>query len=54
MQDHKSKHFQLVKLEDSWMLKSEHVTKDQDGDWMVSNGELHELLELLQSATDDF
>ncbi len=54
MAEHTSKHFTLLKLEDAWMLKSSHVTKDQDGDWMVSNGELHELLELLQSAKNDF
>ena len=54
MAEHTSKHFTLLKLEDAWMLKSSHVTKDQDGDWMVTNGELHELLELLQSAKNDF
>ena len=36
------------------MLKSSHVTKDQDGDWMVTNNELHELLKLLQSAENEF
>ena len=54
MADHTSKHFQLLKPEDAWMQKSTHVTKDPAGDWMGTKGELHELLELLQSATDDF
>lgn len=54
MADHTSKHFQLIKIEDAWMLKSSHVTKDQDGDWMVTNSELHELLDLLKLASDDF
>ena len=54
MSEHTSKHFTLLKLEDAWMLKSSHVTKDQDGDWMVTNSELHELLKLLQSAENEF
>ena len=29
------------------MFKSSQVTKDPNADWMVANGELHELLELL-------
>ena len=54
MSEHTSKHFTLLKLEDAWMLKSSHVTKDQDGDWMVTNSELHELLKLLQLAESEF
>ncbi|WP_170953971.1 hypothetical protein [Synechococcus sp. UW105] len=53
MADHNSKHFQLIKLEDSWMLKTSHVIKDQDGDWLLSRTELQELMALLESASDD-
>ena len=47
MPEYTTQHFQPIKLEDAWMLKSSHAAKDQDGDWMVTNGVLHELLDLL-------
>lgn len=45
-----SKHFLLEQLEDGWMLEASHITKDVDGDWMLSHDELEELRELLQQA----
>ena len=45
-----STHFLLEQLEDGWMLEASHVTKDADGDWMLSHDELEELQELLQRA----
>ena len=53
MADHHSPNFDLVKLEDSWMLQAK-VTKVQNGDWLIANSELEELLSLLTAAKDDF
>ena len=50
MSRHSSQHFLLEQLEDGWMLEASHVTKDADGDWMLSHDELEELRDLLQKA----
>jgi hypothetical protein len=50
MSQYSSQHFLLVQLEDGWMLQSEHVTKDQNGDWLLDRDELDELSTLLASA----
>ena len=49
MADHHSPNFDLVKLEDSWMLQAK-VTKVQNGDWLIANSELEELLALLTAT----
>jgi hypothetical protein len=50
MQRFTSPHFLLEQLEDGWMLETSHVTKDEDGDWLLNRDELEELQALLQKA----
>jgi len=50
MSQYNSSHFVVSQLEDGWMLQSEHVTKVQNGDWILDREELEELAELLQTA----
>jgi hypothetical protein len=45
-----TKHFLLKQLEDGWMLETSKVTKDVEGDWMLSHDELEELHSLLQKV----
>jgi hypothetical protein len=50
MSRHQSLHFVLEQLEDGWMLESEHITKDGQGDWMLNHDQLEELANLLRQA----
>jgi hypothetical protein len=50
MSQYNSTHFVVSQLEDGWMLQSEHVTKIQNGDWILDREELEELSALLQSV----
>ena len=50
MSQYNSSHFVVSQLEDGWMLQSEHVTKVQNGDWILDREELEELVELLQTV----
>ena len=50
MQRFTSPHFLLEQLEDGWMLETSHVTKDEDGDWLLNRDELEELQALLHKA----
>ena len=49
MSQYNTLHFVAAQLEDGWMLQSEHVTKLQNGDWILDREELEELSELLQT-----
>ena len=49
MSQYNTRHFVAAQLEDGWMLQSEHVTKLQNGDWILDREELEELSELLQT-----
>lgn len=42
-----SPHFALVRTEDGWILEA-RVTKDLEGDWLLSRHELEELHGLLE------
>jgi hypothetical protein len=42
-----SPHFAVVRTEDGWILEA-RVTKDLDGDWLLSRHELEELHGLLE------
>ena len=44
-----SPHFAVVRTEDGWILEA-RVTKDQQGDWLLSRHELEELQALLERA----
>ena len=48
MSQYSTPHFVAAQLEYGWMLQSEHVTKLQNGDWILDREELEELSELLQ------
>jgi hypothetical protein len=50
MSQYNSTHFVVSQLEDGWMLQSDHVTKIQNGDWILDREELEELSGLLQSV----
>jgi hypothetical protein len=50
MQRFTSPHFLLEQLEDGWMLETTHITKDEDGDWLLNRDELQELQALLHKA----
>ena len=49
MSQYNTPHFVAAQLEDGWMLQSEHVTKLQNGDWILDLEELEELSGLLQT-----
>ena len=50
MSQYNSTHFVVSQLEDGWMLQSDHVTKIQNGDWILDREEIEELSALLQSV----
>ena len=50
MSQYNSSHFVVSQLEDGWMLQSDHVTKIQNGDWILNRDELEELSDLLKSV----
>ncbi len=42
-----SPHFAIARTEDGWIIEA-RVTKDQQGDWLLSRYELEELQGLLE------
>lgn len=48
MSQYNSTHFVVSQLEDGWMLQSDHVTKIQNGDWILDREDIEELSALLQ------
>jgi hypothetical protein len=49
MSPFESPHFALERTEDGWILEA-RVTKDLEGDWLLSRHELVELHGLLEAA----